>query len=198
MFGYMKLHLGCGKKYLPTYTHIDAQKYDNVDIVADMSHLPYPDQSVDEIYICHALEHFPRRQIWDILQEFHRVLIIGGSLRISVPDLESCMKHYEQTQDLGAIMGLLYGGQRNQYDYHFFGFDFKLMSQILSELGFSGVQRYDASQFLPPGFDDYSLCYIPHMDKENGRLMSLNVIGTKTKSYVALPSTELKKIFKLD
>ena len=28
--------------------------------------------------------------------------------------------------------------------------------------------------------DDYSKCYLPHMDKENGELMSLNVLCTKS------------------
>ena len=45
--------------------------------------------------------------------------------------------------------------------------------------GFSNVERYDWRDFLPPGYDDYSRSYLPHMDFDHGRLMSLNVVAVK-------------------
>ena len=41
------------------------------------------------------------------------------------------------------------------------------------------MQRYDWRDFLPDGFDDYSRCYLPHMDFEHGQLMVLNVTAEK-------------------
>ena len=58
----MKLHLGCGEKFLPGYVHVDARKFPHVDYVTDkLDNLNmFADNSVDEIYACHVLEHFPR------------------------------------------------------------------------------------------------------------------------------------------
>jgi len=41
------------------------------------------------------------------------------------------------------------------------------------------VRRYDWRQTLHKDHDDHSQAYIPHMDKENGRLISLNVEAEK-------------------
>jgi len=47
----------------------------------------------------------------------------------------------------------------------------------LEEAGFNNVRRYDwrETDIGHAGIDDYSQAYLPHMDKENGRLMALNV-----------------------
>ncbi len=57
-----KLHLGCGEKFLPGYVHVDARKFPHVDYVTDkLDNLNmFADNSVEEIYACHVLEHFPR------------------------------------------------------------------------------------------------------------------------------------------
>ena len=58
-------------------------------------------------------------------------------------------------------------------------FDFPYLKEQLEEAGFADVGRYDWREFLPDGYDDYSRSYLPHMDFENGRLMSLNVKARK-------------------
>jgi hypothetical protein len=73
----------------------------------------------------------------------------------------------------------LYGGQRDQYDYHKIAFDFKSLKAALETAGFQDVKRYNHADFLPSGFDDWSRSYLPHMDL-SGRLMSLNVTAIKT------------------
>ena len=59
----MKLHLGCGKRHIPGFVHIDAVDYAHVDHVATIDNLGFiGDDSVDLIYNCHVLEHFRRRE----------------------------------------------------------------------------------------------------------------------------------------
>ena len=53
------------------------------------------------------------------------------------------------------------------------------MKELLESCGFTNVKRYNQDEFLGDN-DDYSKCYLPHMDKENGELMSLNVLCTKS------------------
>jgi hypothetical protein len=45
----------------------------------------------------------------------------------------------------------------------------------LESAGFTDVRRYDWRETEHAHIDDYSQAYIPHMDKENGILISLNV-----------------------
>lgn len=170
----MKLHLGCGKLKLDGYINIDLFDSDFDHDIRDFRGV-YDDATIDEIYICHVLEHFGRRELIDILKEYKRILKPDGLLRIAVPDLEHVIKLYnEDKKNIYKIMGLLYGGQKNEHDYHKFGFTFDTLYNILTCVGFCDIKRYDTWEFLNEKQDDYSKSYIPHMDK-TGTLVSLNI-----------------------
>jgi len=176
----MKLHIGCGKKYLPGYKHVDVIDYEHVDYVCDARHLKMiEDETVSEIYACHILEHVERSEVADVLCEWNRVLRSNGTIRIAVPDFEAVVEEYRENRDLMCFQGLLYGGQTYDYNFHHVAFDDGVLKTWLEEAGFVGVCRYDWQIFLPEGYDDYSRAYLPHMDFESGRLMSLNVMATK-------------------
>ena len=178
----MKLHIGCGEKYLPGWKHLDARKFPHVDYVTDkLDNLNmFADNSVEEIYACHVLEHFTRAEIaWGALNEWNRILKVGGVLRIAVPDFEAIVEEYLSSRNLELVMGLLYGGQNYKYNFHYQTYDFKRLSDLLTRARFSEIERYDWRDFLPPDYDDFSRAYLPHMDFEHGRLMSLNVVATK-------------------
>ena len=116
-----------------------------------------------------------------VLREWNRVLKVGGVLRVAVPDFEAVAAEYQEKKDLQCFQGLLYGGQTYDYNYHHVAFDYKLLEYFLSEAGFSDVSRYDWRDFLPKDYDDYSRAYLPHLDFNHGRLMSLNVVTKKIK-----------------
>lgn len=178
----MKLHIGCGKKYIPGYKHLDVINFDHIDFVCDTRKLTMIDDlSVSEIYACHILEHVERNEVVTVLREWNRVLKVGGILRVAVPDFEAVVAEYQENKDLQCFQGLLYGGQTYDYNYHHVAFDYIVLKQFLLEAGISDVDRYDWRDFLPEEYDDYSRAYLPHLDFEKGRLMSLNVIARKTK-----------------
>lgn len=179
----MKLHLGCGKKYLPGYIHVDIIDYEHIDHVSDVSKLTFiENESISEIYACHVLEHFKRNYIEEVLTEWYRVLEVNGVLRIAVPDFESISEQYQNSKDVNQLLGLLYGGQTYDYNFHHVVFDYKSLKNTLHKVGFIDIQKYDWENFLPENYDDYSRSYLPHMDFKNGRLMSLNVMGVKNES----------------
>jgi predicted SAM-dependent methyltransferase len=172
----MKLHLGCGKRHIPGFVHIDAVDYPHVDHVATIDNLSFiPDSSVDLIYNCHVLEHFKRRDVRRVLQEWHRVLKPGGILRISVPDFAKLCEVYQKYGQLDLVIGALFGRQDYLYNIHYNVFDFATLKRELESAGFTDVRRYDWRETEHAHIDDYSQAYIPHMDKENGILISLNV-----------------------
>ena len=77
------------------------------------------------------------------------------------------------------IMGLLYGGQDYEYNFHHVAFDFKYLEKLLTKVGFKNINRYDWKKTIHKDYDDFSQAYVPHMDKEDGILMSLNVEAEK-------------------
>ena len=178
----MKLHIGCGERYLPGYKHYDGRNVgEHIDYVGEADDLSmFEDNSLEEIYACHLLEHFGRHDVDRVLKIWYtKIMGGGGILRIAVPDFASIIKAYEKFHDMEKIMGLLYGGQNYEYNYHHVGFDFNYLKQKLENIGFTDIKRYDWKEFLPEGYDDFSRAYLPHMDIENGILMSLNIIAKK-------------------
>jgi predicted SAM-dependent methyltransferase len=178
----MKLHLGCGSRYIPGFIHVDAQPAPHVDIVGPVERLPMDDASVSLIYASHILEHFGRYAYKEVLAEWFRVLRPGGVLRLAVPDFAACAAIYYEmglADGLSGLVGLIVGGQRNEHDYHKMIFDEALLSSTLLETGFREVRRWEWRETEHSGIDDYSQAYIPHLRKEDGRLMSLNLEAVK-------------------
>ena len=150
----VRLHVGCGHRYLPGFVHIDQDHLEHVDHVRDIKDLSiFEDESVDEIYSCGTIIYFDRYEVRTVLKEWSRVLKKGGILRTSIADFEK----------------MVY--QRTTYDFH-------SLRGVLETAGFRNVRRYNWRKFLPEGYDDYSRAYIPHMD-ESGLHLSLNVICEK-------------------
>lgn len=91
----MKLHLGCGKRILPGWTNVDAERWVPEVERADLSKpFPWKDQSVDLIYAEHFLEHLDENQGLQFLMECKRVLKRTGTLRISTPNLKALARAY--------------------------------------------------------------------------------------------------------
>jgi phage pi2 protein 07 len=138
-------------------------------------------ESIDEIYACHVVEHISRHDVQRLFTLFFNILKPDtGILRISVPDIEKSIQLYNSGVPLyPTLYGQFWGGQKNSFDYHTCGFDFKTINDFLLECNFKNVTRYDWKTFLPKDYDDYSKSYIPHMDFDNGINISLNIIAHK-------------------
>lgn len=62
----------------------------------DLSQWPIDDDTVDLVYTAHTLEHLSDAAVRHTLQESARVLKSNGAIRISVPDVELAIHHYER------------------------------------------------------------------------------------------------------
>ena len=154
----------------------------HIDVKTSIDDLSmFKDGTADLIYASHCLEYFDLEQASSVLKEWRRVLKPGGILRLAVPDFDALLTVYAQTKDIKTILGPLYG--RMQIDtengrlalYHKVAYSYQLLKLTLEDANFKDVRRYDWRETIHKSYDDHSQAYYPHMDKDNGILVSLNV-----------------------
>lgn len=126
----LALNIGSGQRPFHStpdirWVNIDSQSKWNPDLVCDGSRLPYPQGIVDMVVLHHVLEHFGCGESASLIREIHRVLIPGGSLIITVPNMDELARGWMTgrittqvylTNVYGAYMG-------DEADRHKWGFD---------------------------------------------------------------------------
>jgi predicted SAM-dependent methyltransferase len=141
----MKLHIGSQLRAEGWQT-LDITAGPNVDHVGDCKSLKqFSDGSIETLYASHVLEHVPYRETVAVLKEWLRVLVPGGMAMIAVPDLETLSRLYihpeSSRQDRVNLMRMMFGGQIDDHDFHFVGFNGELLGTWLREAGFVEMKR---------------------------------------------------------
>ena len=155
--GVLKLHIG-GQIAHPDWKILDVLPGAHVDYVGHCTDLSrFDDASVSEIYASHVIEHLKFvSELPAALGEFRRVLIPGGVLRASVPDLRVlCGLFLDPELDLSQrfqVMRMMFGGQCNEADFHYVGLDEEMLRLYLEKTGFVDIARVSAFGL----FDDTS------------------------------------------
>jgi predicted SAM-dependent methyltransferase len=107
------LNLGCGSRFHPTWTNLDAISSNAAVRACDLNKgIPFPDNSFQVVYHSHVLEHFPKDKAFELMQECRRVLETGGVIRVAVPDLEQIVRMYLKALELS-----LQGDETWQHNY---------------------------------------------------------------------------------
>ena len=155
------INLGSGASPYPQFINVDINLARRPDMWLDVRYgMPFATGTVDAIYSRHVLEHFYHDELTRVLAECHRVLRVGGGIRILVPSLEVACRAYLNGDDSvlmtfprpyrsrgGRTVNLLFcDGQ------HRMGFDFSLMQEILEDAGFSDIRQVTRaeSRVFPP------------------------------------------------
>lgn len=175
----LKLHVGCGKRYIPGFVHIDQVRFPHVEYVRDIRDLsPFSDGCADLLYACQVLEYFDREEVAAVLAEWRRVLAPGGVLRLSVPDFAVIARLYQAGLALEWFLGTIFGkipDGRGGSVYHKTTYDEPSLRQVLASNGFDRIERWDWRTTEHAQVDDFSQAYFPHMEKDRGILWNLNV-----------------------
>jgi predicted SAM-dependent methyltransferase len=169
----IRLHIG-GWEVREGWKIFDADQREGADYVGDFKDMSmFPDACCAEIYCSHVLEHAPPQDMLKILNGLHRILIPGGKLYLSVPDLDTLAWLYLSpnldTANKFQIMRMMFGGQLNEFDLHRIGFSFNFLIDYLRDVGFSSVDQVESFDM----FEDSSTLRV------EGHLISVNLVVTR-------------------
>ena len=89
--GLVRINCGAGEYPLPGFLNIEKDPLIPADIHASVPPLPFENESVDEVFGCHFLEHLSQQRATRFLNEAYRVLKPGGKLGLVVPDMQQIM-----------------------------------------------------------------------------------------------------------
>jgi len=145
----LKLHLGCGAKYLEGYVNIDFPPSEHTigvpkaDIFKDIRELEYPENTVDEIRNHHLFEHFTRQEALKLLLQWRRWLKPEGLLIIETPDFEECARLFVATDNLEKQFKLarhIFGSHEAEWALHKDFWSKPKFQFVLDRLGFKIVE----------------------------------------------------------
>lgn len=137
----MKLDIGSAQARFRDFTTVDLYAPE-ADVKADAGDLPFPDNSVDEIWASHILEHIEPPRVQPVLREWLRVLKPGAICRIATPDLDDACRAWLERRP--GAHGMIFGMYDGPGQYHYVGWGPLEMRDELRAAGFEilSVQTY--------------------------------------------------------
>ena len=140
----MKLNLcagGCNKE---GFINVDKNAETRPDLLLDIvkDKWPYEDNSVDEVWLMHGLEHIYRKK-WDFLfMETKRVLKLNGRFVLGYPEFQICLQNYLDNKGNRKDFWLqtIYGRRMWEGDEHVTAVESIELQQILESYGFYRVK----------------------------------------------------------
>lgn len=164
----VKLHLGCGGTRWQDFINVDLHVYDPsvqdssrdgcvADVFANMQNLGLSDNTVDEIFTSHTLDHFTRWQAIDMLKDWHRMMKPKGKLVIEAADFNRCLLwlFHPRPRKRRLARTQFYGNQwdRIEFETHRYLWRARELAGVLRDIGFQKVSYNHATLTHCPGRD---------------------------------------------
>lgn len=174
----LKVHLGCGNINLQGWINVDAREFKHVHLVSDGFDLSqFKENSISEFYLCHVLEHFSFLESEKFLKKLYDLLVPGGIIRISVPDIEKIFILYSEQKKLKIIKNAIMGGQSYPNDFHKSIYDQEELKNILEKNNFKNISSWNTEDVFGKSIGDWSDGYYKYNMKNYS--ISLNLVGEK-------------------
>lgn len=94
----LRLNLGSGTHYAPDWLNLDVKNDDHTrcDLVVDGAHpfAGFDSGAVERVYLGHVLEHIPWPRVHNLLVEARRVLVAGGEVLVTGPDVHRVLHEW--------------------------------------------------------------------------------------------------------
>lgn len=170
-----RLHIG-GTTKADGWEVLNANSAPYVDHVCNANDLSqFSDNTFSEIYASHIVEHLDYHlELVNTLKEWNRVLVEGGKIFISVPDLDVLAglileKNSLTVDERFLVMRMIFGGHVDKYDYHVVGLNEAFLTDFLNATGYVNIRTVDAFNLF---HDTSSMLF-------KGVAISLNMIAEK-------------------
>jgi predicted SAM-dependent methyltransferase len=164
----VKLHLGCGGVRWKDFINVDLHPADPsipdtsrsgcvADTFADMRDLGLDDDTIDEIFTSHTIDHFTRWQAIDMFKDWYRMLRRDGVLVIEAADFCRCVLWliHPSREQRRLARNQFYGNQWDRIDHetHRYLWGARELRTVLKDVGFSHVACSHATLTHYPGRD---------------------------------------------
>ena len=132
----------CPRRGLGDTRHQPGPSVDHVSDAGDLA--CFSDDTFAQVYASHVLEHFDYMgTMLAALKEWKRVMVPGGTLYVSVPDLDVLARLFLDRellsyQDRFMAMRMIFGGHIDKSDYHLVGLNQEFLTDVLRIAGFTG------------------------------------------------------------
>jgi predicted SAM-dependent methyltransferase len=164
----VKLHLGCGGIRWQDFINVDLHPHDPAvqdssrggcvaDVFADMRNLGLLNDTVNEIFTSHTIDHFTRWQAVDMFTDWFRMLKPNGVLTIEAADFWRCVwwLFHPASEKRRLARTQFYGNQwdRIEFETHRYVWSARELKTALLEIGFRKVLCSHATLTHYPGRD---------------------------------------------
>ena len=153
----LRLNLGCGRYKLDGFINIDSEESVNPDLISDALDLPFQVNSVDEIYCGHMLEHLTLEEGKKALRYWKSLLVEGGIITITVPDMDYIFEEYIKISPDERAMRLIelndtYIFSYCQKSHHKYCYNPALLKLVMKDAGFRELKRlpFEHQYFVSP------------------------------------------------
>jgi hypothetical protein len=125
------------------------------DGLFDITDLPFPSNSVEEILVVQTFEHFSCSQIDKALRCWYDILVQGGFVDIYVPDIQRSIDLFidsDTRQRRIEVARLIFGTRKGDLFYHHYGYEPEGLEKILLNHGFKNIVKEESSMHAYPSF----------------------------------------------
>ena len=167
-----KIHLACGRNVLAGWENYDLRtRLPGIQKIDLLKPFPFKKESVDFVFIEHAIEHFDEKDGYHILSQVYHVLKKGGQFRVSTPSLNTYVRrfldwegdwnkrenHHQIFRNGTAFLNFAFYGEhatgmnfldgpggnkiKSSGDGHKFIYSLEDMTEKLSKLGFTKIEE---------------------------------------------------------
>lgn len=143
-----KLNLGCGQCIKDNFINIDYRELPDVDLIADLSSLPFEKKSVNTIYSAHLITHFPENTLKKfVLPHWYDLLVSGGELTLIAPDSLAMINSYVKGKcSFKNLQEFIFSHKANEGDLNLTMFTPDSAVKLLKEVGFIDVVIKDSGR----------------------------------------------------
>jgi predicted SAM-dependent methyltransferase len=135
-----KIDIGCGKIKKDGFIGVDLEKFEKVDVVADVRFLPFKSESFDYVYSSHVIEHISHLETQETLNEWIRILKTNCPIEIRCPDFRASCLRFVFRPDWKYNRGM-FGMQTSTGQFHKCGFSYGILRGILRSKGIKEIKR---------------------------------------------------------